>query len=355
VISETLLIGIAGVGAYAASTSFEIELPNGGRVSPAVSFGPALAAATAYRSPGSPIVVFLAALVVQFLIVGVVRRELLSSVGHALGLGFSFSLGLAASRLPLRMRPNGRIELLLAVGVAALAYFETDLYIKVLSTTRRGLRKRLLLESMSAGIPLVVVLASTAGLIVVVLPFMGWATFLVMFVPVLATRHEFARWGRARRTYDETVRTLAGLAEGAGYVPQGHSARVAELCVRIGRELSLPAERLRELELVGLLHDVGAVSLPDPSDLTDVDPERVAQSTGYLLQETEYLAGYADVVLDVARGKPDLPLAGRILRVADAFESQRGPARRRLQLMAGSAFSEDAYVLAALKRVVSVS
>jgi hypothetical protein len=127
------------------------------------------------------------------------------------------------------------------------------------------------------------------------------------------------------------------------------------LCVKIGRELSLPADRLHELQLVGLLHDVGAVSLPDPADVATVNPEHVARSTAYLLEETEYLAGYADIVLDVARGKADLPVEGRILRVADAFENLTGSAWRRLRVLAATAVPEDAEVVAALERVVAVS
>jgi hypothetical protein len=112
---------------------------------------------------------------------------------------------------------------------------------------------------------------------------------------------------------------------------------------------------LHELELVGLLHDVGAVSLADPSDVSTVNPESVAQSTGYLLQETEYLAGYASVIIDIARGKRDLPVEGKILRIADRFERLEGPARRRLRTLAASAVAEDAEVVAALERILRVS
>jgi hypothetical protein len=200
-----------------------------------------------------------------------------------------------------------------------------------------------------------VVVASAAGLIVLVLPRLTWAAFLVMFIPVVAAKHEFGRYGEAQRTYGETVRTLAALAEGAGYVPHGHQARVADLCVRIGREMSLPIERLRELELVGLLHDVGAVSLPDPADVEEVDREEIARSSGQLLEETEYLARYASIVLDAAKGARDLPLEGRILRVADAYDGFTGSAAVKLQAVGESATPEDGEVVAALGRVLQAS
>jgi HD-GYP domain-containing protein (c-di-GMP phosphodiesterase class II) len=176
-----------------------------------------------------------------------------------------------------------------------------------------------------------------------------------MFVPVLATRTEFERYGKAQRTYDETVRALAGLTEGAGYVPQGHQARVADLCVKIGREMSLPAERVRELELVALLHDVGAVSLADPSDVARVHPEEVARSTGRMLEETEYLARYAPIVLDAARGTRDLPIEGRILRVADAYDRLSAAGWDDAKSIERAGAAEDAEVVGALRRVLKYS
>jgi hypothetical protein len=243
----------------------------------------------------------------------------------------------------------------LVVAVAALTYFGAGFVITTARETPRELRRLVLLGRARTAIPLAVVLASTGGLIALVLPLLGWATFALMFIPIAVSRYEFGRWGEARRTYGETVRTLALLAEGAGYIPPGHSARVANLCVKIGRELALPPSEIHELELVGLLHDVGAVSLPDPSDLSTSTTLEVAESTGELLAETEYLGAYADIVLDVARGKSDVPVPGRILRIADAFENAVGPIGRRVLQAEAAAQPGDEAVVAALKRVLAVA
>jgi hypothetical protein len=267
----------------------------------------------------------------------------------------SFAVMVAYRVAEVHMHMHGRASLLITAAAGAVVYGILDLEVRAILAARVVHAPRAFVESVRAGIPVVVVLSSSAALVVLVLPLLGWWTFLVMFIPVLATRQEFGRYRKARQTYDETVRALTSLLEGSGYVATGHSERVASLCVQIGRQLALAPDRLHELELVGLLHEAGAVSLADPSDLADVTPEEVARSTGYLLQETEYLARYAAIVVGIARGDRDQPIEGRILRIANAYESAEGAPWARLRSVTVLAQPDDAEVMAALGRVVRVS
>ena len=43
----------------------------------------------------------------------------------------------------------------------------------------------------------------------------------------------------------------------------GHNRRVAQLCVRIGRQLAMTTNELRVLSRAGLLHDIGKLAIPD--------------------------------------------------------------------------------------------
>ena len=43
----------------------------------------------------------------------------------------------------------------------------------------------------------------------------------------------------------------------------GHSNRVADLAVEIGKKLGLDSEKLRELKIAGLIHDVGMCPLQE--------------------------------------------------------------------------------------------
>jgi HD-GYP domain-containing protein (c-di-GMP phosphodiesterase class II) len=61
----------------------------------------------------------------------------------------------------------------------------------------------------------------------------------------------------------EAVAALVAAVEVKDRETQGHNHRVAELCVRIGRELGMSASELRTLARSGLLHDVGKLGIPD--------------------------------------------------------------------------------------------
>ncbi len=61
----------------------------------------------------------------------------------------------------------------------------------------------------------------------------------------------------------EAVAALVAAVEVKDRETQGHNHRVAELCVRIGRELGMNASELRTLARAGLLHDVGKLGIPD--------------------------------------------------------------------------------------------
>jgi len=61
----------------------------------------------------------------------------------------------------------------------------------------------------------------------------------------------------------EAVAALVAAVEVKDRETQGHNRRVAELCVRIGRELGMSSSELRVLARSGLLHDVGKLGIPD--------------------------------------------------------------------------------------------
>jgi putative nucleotidyltransferase with HDIG domain len=135
---------------------------------------------------------------------------------------------------------------------------------------------------------------------------------------------------------------LVALAEKDGYTEE-HTRRVALRAVQVGEELGLPPERLRDLALGGLLHDIGKLSVPDevlkkPGPLTDREFEvvkRHVHSGAALLRE---LGGFPRIVQGLVRGHherldgsgyPDAergdetPLDVRILAVCDVYDALR--------------------------------
>jgi len=133
---------------------------------------------------------------------------------------------------------------------------------------------------------------------------------------------------------------LVALAEKDGYTEE-HTRRVALRAVQVGEELGLAPERLRELAVGGLLHDIGKLSVPDtilkkPGPLTDGEfavVKRHVDSGVALLHE---LGGFPGVVHRLVRshherldgsGYPsaaradETPLEVRILAVCDVYDA----------------------------------
>lgn len=338
--------------AYGVSASLEIELPNGRRISPVSAFGLGLAAlGTGGYGVASSLPLIASSLVVHLLVARVMRRALIGTVLHLGALVVAGFLVYSTPWIRVTAGAGAKVALFAAIGAGSVFYFGLDVLNVALQ--RRGRVWRSVPEACRATLPLAVVMSSTAGLLILVFPYLRWASFVVLFLPVLAAKYEFARFGEAKRTYRQTVGALARLTEGAGYVTQGHHARVADLSVRLGRELGLSEDAIRGLELVALLHDVGAVSIGDVPNGRPVDATSVALSSGRILEETGYLAKYASVVRQAAEKDPTASLEARILRLADQYDELRGLGDQQLDELSRRVHPSDQYLLGALSRVIA--
>ncbi|MFC0551201.1 HD-GYP domain-containing protein [Planotetraspora thailandica] len=184
--------------------------------------------------------------------------------------------------------------------------------------------------------------------------------------PLLVTQVAFRKYAGIRATYLQTVRALSRVTEVGGYVEPGHSRRVSQLSIAIGRELGLSEPQLLELEYAALMHDIGQLSLRDPipggaTVLTDpVQARRIAELGAEVIRQTGVLHGVADIVrrqCDPVGEAP--PIASRIIRAANAFDDLVGAstdrdraaaALDRLRLDGGTEY--DAAVVDAMARVV---
>ena len=157
---------------------------------------------------------------------------------------------------------------------------------------------------------------------------------------------------------------FADLADLKSPFTHGHSSGVATLARGAGERLRLPPATVADLELAGLLHDVGRVAVSDvvwekPAALSAHEREQVrlhAYHSERILAGSERLAPLASLAgmhherLDGGgyhRGctGADLPVAARVLAAADAYQAmtQRRPHRPALapedaerQLLAGA-------------------
>jgi hypothetical protein len=174
---------------------------------------------------------------------------------------------------------------------------------------------------------------------------------------------------------------LVALAEKDTYTEE-HTRRVALRAVQVGDELGLTPERLRNLALGGLLHDIGKLSVPDeilkkPGALTAAEFELVEEHCERGRRLLRELGGFGDGVLRLVRdhherldgsGYPhgargeQLDLDTRILMICDVYDAlisrrvyraawTQDEALRLLRGNAGTLF--DARCVEALDRVLA--
>jgi diguanylate cyclase (GGDEF)-like protein len=119
-----------------------------------------------------------------------------------------------------------------------------------------------------------------------------------------------------------------------------HSCRVSAMCEAMGRELNLSAAEIEDLRKLGLLHDLGKIALPEelinkPASLSDNEWNEIRRHSEISYRILSSLQEYADISESAlahherwdGSGYPQglrgeqIPLAGRIISLADAFEA----------------------------------
>ncbi len=179
--------------------------------------------------------------------------------------------------------------------------------------------------------------------------------------------------------YRATLKALVTALETRDSETHGHSERVVNFSLRLGREMGLGEEQLLSLEFGSLLHDIGKIGVPDailrkPAPLTEPEWYEMRKHPLHgeqILGGIEFLEGAARVVAQHherwdGTGYPlglkgeKIDLNARIFAVADAFDAitsdrvyRRGKpydaAARELESWAGRQF--DPSVVEAFLRV----
>ncbi|MGH7688639.1 MAG: HD-GYP domain-containing protein [Gemmatimonadaceae bacterium] len=161
-----------------------------------------------------------------------------------------------------------------------------------------------------------------------VMYFAPWAGFLILTgfaVGTLADQRK-ARADDVKRTYFALLEMLTFHLDSADRHRRGHSYRVAERAMAIGRKLAQRDDEIEDLRVAGLLHELGpqdprvARMFADfPRDIREVP---VAASMRTALDTVTAYGRYHDLIgddwpVDALR----IPAAVKILAVADAYET----------------------------------
>jgi HD-GYP domain-containing protein (c-di-GMP phosphodiesterase class II)/putative methionine-R-sulfoxide reductase with GAF domain len=176
---------------------------------------------------------------------------------------------------------------------------------------------------------------------------------------------------RLRQTMFSTVEALANAAEANDRYTSTHAREIKELAVQVASQMELPPERMEQLELGALFHDIGKIGVatsilrkrgplsPEEREEIEKHPEwgeRILSPIDELAEVRPIVrhcherwdgAGYPD-----ALAGDEIPLESRIIFVCDAFHAMttERPYRkalpveeavRRLREDAGTQFDPD--------------
>lgn len=138
-----------------------------------------------------------------------------------------------------------------------------------------------------------------------------------------------------------------------------HSIRVSQLCEAIGTALALSNDDLHELRIAGLMHDIGKIIVDDrilekPGNLNDLEWDEIRRhsETGYrIISSVNELSSLAKYVLAHherwdGKGYPhglvgeEIPLAARIIAIADAYDAMTSARPYRSALSREAAIEE---------------
>ena len=137
-----------------------------------------------------------------------------------------------------------------------------------------------------------------------------------------------------------TVEALVAAIDARDRNTHGHSRRVADIAALVGEEMGVSGADADTLSLGALLHDLGAIGVPEhvlrkSTDLTDMERVVVRDHTliGHeMVRQVPFLREVAPIILhhhenfdgtgypEAMRGEA-IPLAARIVKVADAFDA----------------------------------
>jgi len=179
------------------------------------------------------------------------------------------------------------------------------------------------------------------------------AKLLSMFASQAAIAIANARlYEKARANYLGAIRFLANALDAKDSYTSGHSEKVAEIALKIASQLRLSELQKDALQYSSYLHDLGKVgidinTLRKQGPLTNVEWENIQrhpQVGAEIINSIETLSNLVPIILHhhayyAGGGYPDkdikfdqIPIASRILAVADAYEAMvsHRPYRRAL-------------------------
>ncbi len=197
-------------------------------------------------------------------------------------------------------------------------------------------------------------------------------SFNEMSALITSQRDRLGRYAQdLEEAYVSTVRVLAAAIDARDTYTLGHSTRVAELSVELGREIGLSKTELEDIEIACLFHDVGKIKIPDSillkrGKLDIAEQRKMMRHPEYgteILSKAPSLFKYIPAVRHHhewydGSGYPDgisgdkIPVAAAIMSLADMYDAMTSDrpyqnaltgeeARKEILSLAGKQFHPD--------------
>ena len=143
-----------------------------------------------------------------------------------------------------------------------------------------------------------------------------------------------------QKAYIDSIEILRHTVEAKDPYTKGHSDRVSEYAVLLGKKLNLSDEDIEKLRIGGLFHDIGKIGIPDSillkeSNLADEEYTKIKEHPiiGYnMLQHATMFKNILDIVKHHhercdGNGYPDklagsnIPYLARLTSIVDSFDA----------------------------------
>jgi len=145
--------------------------------------------------------------------------------------------------------------------------------------------------------------------------------------------------GRVRDGYLSTMKSLALAIEAKDPYTRGHSSRVVKYALLLAKELGLSEKEEEVIRNAGILHDIGKIAIADhilgkPGKLSEEEFDVIKRHPTLgvnILKPLSFLKAELSIVLEHHERvdgngyhnlrKKDIPLASRIIAVADSYDA----------------------------------
>jgi HD-GYP domain-containing protein (c-di-GMP phosphodiesterase class II) len=240
------------------------------------------------------------------------------------------------------VRADDPLGLIAQIGLAGLAFSVVNLVLGISAASLRaqmplGRVWSLSVSNILTGLFALVPLGWLMGEISVKVGL--WAAAMFM-VPLYLARFAFSKYAETRELFFGTVSALSQAIDAKDGFTRGHADRVSRIAGAIAREVGLPERLIEQIELAGLLHDIGKIGVEDrilmkPSRLEQDEQELMRRHPIYgasILEPSAALRPLVPIVLhhhenfdgsgypEGLRGE-EIPIGSRIIIVADAYEA----------------------------------